>query len=176
MIYIGRLEKTKNLGFLLKALEKLGKKRKKISLCLLGSGKEERNLAGMIKKGHLEDRVEMVEPKHNVEDFLAQSRIFVYSPLSRVEGFPVAILEAMAVGTPVLARDFAGLDEFLTEGKNCFLFKNEQEFIKKALWLLNHPQEGKKIAASARRRAQRHHSPQNMIDYLEELELIKEKK
>ena len=109
-----------------------------------------------------------------MEDFLAQSRILVYCPLIKVEGFPLAILEAMVIGTPVLTRDFAGAKEFLENGENCYLFKAEKDFIEKALWLLDNPKERKKIAAKANRYVQEHHSPQNILEYLKELDLLRE--
>lgn len=170
-IYFGRLEKTKNLGFLLRALKKSKKKKKRISLCLLGSGKEKENLARRVQRYHLQQNVDFVEPRHEVEDFLAQSRIFVLVSQKKVEGFPLTILEAMAIGTPVLTRDFAGAGEFLADGKNCYVFKTEKEFIKKALWLLDNPYERKKIAVRARRYVEKHHSPQNILGYFKELDL-----
>ncbi|HUS60178.1 MAG TPA: glycosyltransferase family 4 protein [Nevskiaceae bacterium] len=173
-IYLGRLEKTKNLGFLIKALKKLKETRKGVSLCLLGSGKEKESLERMTKESHLEKNVDFIEPRRDVEDFLAQSRIFVYSPQIKAEGFPLAILEAMAVGTPVLTRDFAGAKEFLADGKNCYFFQTQKEFIQKALWLLNNPSERRRIASRARWYVEKYHSPQNILEYLKELELLKE--
>lgn len=173
-IYIGRLEKTKNLGFLLKALKKLKKRKKGISLCLLGAGKEKENLAAIVQRYRLKRNVDFVEPKHEVEDFLAQTRIFVCSSQIKVEGFPLVILEAMAIGTPVLTREFAGAKESLTNGKNCYFFKTEKEFITKALWLLDNPKERGKIAAKARQYVSKNHSPQNILEYFKELDLLKE--
>lgn len=173
-IYIGRLEKSKNLGFLIRALEKIKKKKKEISLCFLGYGKERENLSKMVKKYHLNKNVDFVKPKREVENFLARSRIFVFSSQVKAEGFPLVILEAMAIRTPVLTRDFAGAREFLEDGKNCYIFRTEEEFINKALWLLNSPEERKKISNKAYQYVKKYHSPQNILDYLRELGLLKE--
>lgn len=176
LIYIGRLEKTKNLGFLLRALEKMKKKRSEIRLCFLGSGKEKENLKKMVKSYGLGGNVDFIKPRHEVEDFLAQSKIFVCSSWVKAEGFPVVILEAMAIGTPVLTRKFAGAEEFLKDGKNCYFFKNEEEFVEKALWLLDVPGQRRKIADKALKYVKKYHSPQNILEYLKELDLLKENK
>jgi len=175
-IYIGRLEKTKNLEFLIRAMKKMKKNRKKISLCLLGSGKDRENLIRETQKNHLEENIEFIEPKYEVEEFLAQSKILVYCSQIKAEGFPMTILEAMAIGTPVLTIEFAGAKEFLEKGKNCYFFKTEREFIKKAFWLLNYPEERKKIATKARQYVKKYHSPQNILGYLKELDLLRKEK
>jgi len=171
LIYIGRFFWTKNLSFLIGALKKLKKKKRNISLCLLGRGQEKTNLLKLVEKYSLKLNVSFVEPSRQVDKFLACSRIFVICSKVKAEGFPMVILEAMAMKTPVLARDFAGAKEFLKDGQNCYLFKTEKEFIKKVIWLLNNPQERKKIAKKAYRDVKKYHSPDNILAYLQALNI-----
>ena len=44
---------------------------------------------------------------------------------SRHEGFPIAMLEAMASGTPFVSSDISGFKEILTSEENALLFKSE---------------------------------------------------
>lgn len=170
-IYIGRMFKTKNLEFLIRALKKIKTKKRNIKLCLLGGGQEKKRLQEMVKKDGLEENVDFVKPQHNVEDFLACSKLFVYSSQFRAEGFPMTVLEAMAIGTPVLTRNFAGAGEFLKDGENCYLFETETEFIKKAVWLLDNPKERRLIALEAKKYVQENHSKENIKVYLKALEI-----
>lgn len=172
LIYIGRLFRTKNLKFLIKATSKLKKKKKNISLCFLGAGPEKENLQLMAARLDLGKNVEFIEPRLGVENMLARSKILVLCSKVRAEGFPLVILEAMAVGTPVLTREFSGAKEFLKEKENCFLFKTGAEFIRKALWLLNNDWERKKIADKASKYVKKCHSSQNILGYLKELNLL----
>ncbi|KAK3581912.1 hypothetical protein CHS0354_005519 [Potamilus streckersoni] len=63
------------------------------------------------------------------------SSVLVNSSLS--EGMPIAILEAMLLGTPVLARRIPGNETVVEDGHTGLLFESPQDFIKKAEQLLN---------------------------------------
>jgi len=174
LIYFGRFEKTKRLDFLIKALKEIKKKENNVRLCLLGDGKEKENLVRMANLYHLEKNVDFVSPIRGVEDFLAKSKIFVYCSQIKAEGFPMAILEAMATKTPVLTNNFAGAEDFLAEGENCYFFHGQKEFVDKTLWLLKNPVKRKALAAKAYQYVKRCHSSKNILDYLQELNLLKE--
>lgn len=171
LIYVGRLEKTKNLDFLLKALYKL-KKIRNLKLLILGEGEEKKNLKNLATKLGIKKNINFVDAKYNVASYLNKAKIFTYCSQPKVEGFPIAILEAMSMGIPVLTKKFAGAQEFLQNGKNCFLFKNEEEFIKKTKWLLNNPSIRKQIAVKAKQYVLKHHSLKNMFPYFKELDIM----
>ncbi len=171
LIYVGRLVKVKNLRFLIKALKKLQKLKKDIKLCLVGSGQETSELKAMSRQLGLQNNIDFFAPRHDVANLLADSRMFVLASQVRSEGFPVVVLEAMAVGTPVLTRDFAGAREFLEDGQNCYLFEEEKDFVKKSSWLLHHEKARKDIADKAYQHVKKFHSPENIQDYLKELNL-----
>ena len=86
----------------------------------------------------------------------------------------MAILEAMATKTPVLTNNFAGAEDFLAEGENCYFFHGQKEFVDKTLWLLKNPVKRKALAAKAYQYVKRCHSSKNILDYLQELNLLKE--
>jgi len=171
LIYIGRMYKTKNLDFLIRALKKIKKLRKTIKLCLMGDGQEKNKLKALVRKLKLQKNITFFKPRLDVENLLAKAKIFVLVSQRTVEGFPIIILEAMATKTPVLTTDFAGAREFLKDSENCYLFKNEGEFIKKAILLLNNHQARDKISEKAYNYVKRYHSSQNILDYLKELNL-----
>lgn len=171
LIYTGRLVKTKNLEFLLKTLKRLKKYKKNIKLCLVGDGEERGNLESYILKNDLKENVIFLGLRDDVQSLLSQAKIFVLTSQLRAEGLPLSVLEAMAVGTPVLSRDFAGVREFLEDGKNCYLFKKEEEFIKKTIELLKDAKKRKRIEEEARNYVAKNHSSKNIRVYLEALGL-----
>ncbi|CAI9740461.1 Hypothetical predicted protein [Octopus vulgaris] len=68
---------------------------------------------------------------------IEQSCAVVNSSLS--EGMSTAILEAMQLGTPVIARNIPGNSAILQDGKSALLYNTPQEFLEKAKLLLCDP-------------------------------------
>ncbi|MDJ0510474.1 MAG: glycosyltransferase family 4 protein [Crocosphaera sp.] len=66
------------------------------------------------------DHVEYLGPKDNCLDFIYGADVLVLP--SRAEAMPKVILEAMALGTPVIASDVDGVRELIQDGQSGFLF------------------------------------------------------
>lgn len=66
------------------------------------------------------DHVEYLGSKDNALEFIYGADVFVLP--SRAEAMPKVILEAMALGTPVIASDVDGVPELIDDGKSGFLF------------------------------------------------------
>lgn len=172
LLYVGRFDKTKNIIFLLKGLKKIKRHKKDISLCLVGQGTEEGKLKTYVKKNKLTRNVKFIGATDKIKSFYNWSRIFVFSPIPRAEGFPLVILEAMALHVPVLTNDFAGVKEIIKDRSNGFIFYSMEDFVKKTLWLLQNPPEVKAVINQARSYVKKYHSPENIKDYLKELSLV----
>ncbi|WP_025209241.1 glycosyltransferase [Hippea sp. KM1] len=97
-ITVGRLDKGKNHILLLKAIEGLNAK-----LWIIGDGELKEFLNDQISKIGLEEKVKLLGRQKNPFEFLKQADCFVFS--SNHEGFPNAILEALACGLPVISTD-----------------------------------------------------------------------
>ncbi len=63
--------------------------------------------------------------RKDVEEILNRSKVLVLP--SKKEGFGMVLLEAMACGTPVIARDIPGVNEIVEDGHNGLLFKKDEE-------------------------------------------------
>lgn len=169
LILIGRLAKTKNIRLLLKAIKRLREIKKDIGLAIVGAGEEEEMLKNIAIKYKIINNVEFLGARYDVENLLHKARIFIYSSRYQAEGFPLAILEAMAIGVPVLCRRFAGVEEVIRDGENGFIFSSLEELIEKIPWLLNNPARRKEVARQARVYVGKYHSMENIKKYLDAL-------
>jgi glycosyltransferase involved in cell wall biosynthesis len=103
LIAVGRLTSAKAWPDLLAAFERVRGTHPSARLVIVGDG-EERDLVETERSAHgLDAAVAMLGQRDDVPDLLQAADLFVSS--SRVEGAPVAVLEAMAAGLPVVATD-----------------------------------------------------------------------
>jgi len=115
IVGIGRLSKEKDFPTLIDAIEIITRS-KKVRLVILGDGEDKNALMSMIKQKNLENVVRLTGYIDNPYAYLGRSSVFVLS--SRREGFPNALLEALACGTAVVATDCpSGPSEMLENGK-----------------------------------------------------------
>lgn len=101
--FVGRLEKVKDPVALIEAFSMANGASSRLRV--IGTGSLEEAIAERVRDLGLEDRVtlEGLTPRDEVFTYLASSDIFVST--SWGEGLPVAVLEAMAVGCPVILSD-----------------------------------------------------------------------
>jgi glycosyltransferase involved in cell wall biosynthesis len=104
-------------------LEVLSKLPENYHLTLVGSGAEEEHLKDLVEERKLSDRVTFVGHKTNPYPYMKEADLFILT--SEHEGFPNVLLEANALGLPVVA--FAcpgGITEIVQEGLNGFSVSN----------------------------------------------------
>lgn len=100
-INVGRFYEQKNHRLLLEAFAKL--KNKDNRLLLVGKGKLEPEMKKLAKDLEIEDRVEFLGQRNDVNQWLQASDCFVFS--SDFEGFGNVITEALNNGVPVISTD-----------------------------------------------------------------------
>ncbi|MBE6035723.1 MAG: glycosyltransferase family 4 protein [Clostridiales bacterium] len=145
LIYAAEFSKRKNQKMLIQAMTKLPQN---IKLFLAGKGdllQECKELAKSLKLNSKPseqsidngDRVLFLGQVKNLEYYYYLSEICVSA--SRSEGLPFNIMEAMAMGLPVVATDVKGHQDLVKQGINGYLYKfnNEQGFIETVLQLIN---------------------------------------
>lgn len=115
VLSIGRLSPQKDFVTLLSAFAKVLIQRDS-RLVILGEGEDRGKLESMIDRLGLKDRVDLRGFVDNPFAYLGRSALFVLSSPS--EGLPNTLLEAMAVGVPVIATDCpSGPKEILEGGR-----------------------------------------------------------
>jgi len=125
IIGMGRLARQKGFNVLIKAFSRVVREMD-ARLIILGEGAERETLEEFTTELALADKISFPGFQKNPYPFLSNADIFVLS--SRYEGLPMAVLEAMACGVPVVATDCkSGPREILQDGKYGLLVPVEDE-------------------------------------------------
>ena len=121
LITVGRLYPQKNHELLIRAFSQVHKDMPGISLKICGRGVEEQRLKQLVQELRIEDCVHFLGEINDVKEQLKHSSCFVLS--SDYEGLPNALMEAMAVGMPVISTDCpcGGPNELIKDEKNGLL-------------------------------------------------------
>ena len=100
---VGRLIDIKRAGDILQAFSIISEEHRNYDLLVLGDGPERTALEEQVAKLNLNDRVKFCGRVDNPFSYLGRSEFFVMA--SESEGFPNALIEAMACGCKVIASD-----------------------------------------------------------------------
>ncbi|WP_164103317.1 glycosyltransferase family 4 protein [Candidatus Laterigemmans baculatus] len=111
---IGRLATEKGFDLLIEAFAKVVGRGLDARLLIAGEGPERAKLEAQIAAAGLESRVELVGFCADPRGFLECLDLFVLSSLR--EGLPNVVLEAMAVGVPVIATRVGGVPRIIADG------------------------------------------------------------
>ena len=119
IIAIGRLVPEKGFDVLIDALALIADRHPTWKLRILGEGPHRTSLEQQIEGLGLSGRVELPGRCHDVLEQLAETEVFVLS--SRFEGFPNALVEAMACGRAVVSTQCSGSSDLIEPGRNGLL-------------------------------------------------------
>ena len=120
LVSVGRLGRQKGYDLLLPAFAALRKHYPDAGLTIFGDGSERPALEAQARRLAIHDRVRLAGHSNAALAEVAQADLFVSS--SRYEGFSNALLEAMALGTAVVATDCPGAtSDMVIEGETGML-------------------------------------------------------
>jgi len=125
VLFVGRLRTRKAVAVLLEAVALLEARGVDLVLRVIGSGEQEEALAEHRATLGLTSRVELsgAVPHDVIPEIYAAAAVFCLP--STYEGFPLAILEAMAVGLPVVSTTVSGIPEAVEHERTGLLVEPE---------------------------------------------------
>lgn len=125
IVSVGRLTRQKGYPHLLRAFS-IVRKDLHCRLSIIGEGEDHTKLLNLAKDLGIEGEVEFLGFQRNPFKYMARSSLFVLSSL--YEGFPNVLLEAMALGLPVISTDCpSGPGEIIEDQKNGILVPVKEE-------------------------------------------------
>jgi len=114
LINVGRLDARKGQRFLIPVMATVLRQHPDAALLLVGDGPMHGDLEQAAAAAGVEPHIRLLGARHDVPALLSLADILVFPSLG--EGMPLAVLEAMAAGLPVLAFDLPGLDKLVRDG------------------------------------------------------------
>ncbi|PSQ96392.1 MAG: hypothetical protein BRD55_06925 [Bacteroidetes bacterium SW_9_63_38] len=156
LVFFGRFAKHKGVDTLIEALEHLGDDAPPTRI--VGRGVLEDELRTQIDRLHLNDRISFHPwmTHHELGEALREARMAVLP--SREENFSLAILSALAVGTPTISTDVGGTPEIIDDGNTGLLVPaDDPPALADAIHRLqSNPDDARRIGASGQSHVRNH--------------------
>ena len=158
ILSVGRLREKKGLDTLIDACAKLRARQQPFACEIGGYGEEREHLQLRIDRLGLSNQVRLVGALARDEVITAYARTAVYVQPSRIaadgdrDGIPNVLLEAMAMGLPVVASRVSGIPEVVRDGINGLLVEADAPLaLAEAIeQVLLHPQQAAVLGSAAR--------------------------
>ncbi|WP_456324853.1 glycosyltransferase [Desulfonauticus submarinus] len=145
-VFVGRLERDKNIDLILKAL-KIVLKTKKVQVIIVGKGRDENKFKNLSEELHLKKWAIFTGkvPNDHLYQLYNLADVYIGSGTAELQG--LAVMEAMASGLPILAVNAVALPELVKNGLNGYLFEpNEFDLAEKMVKILNNKEDLKQMA------------------------------
>ena len=125
ILFFGRLdEKVKNFTLLLDAFALSAIYKKGYKLLIMGDGPDRNLITQKIENLNLDQEIKITPFQKNPYNYVKNAAFTVLT--SNYEGFPMSLIESLALGTPVVSVDCAsGPSEIIINGKNGLLVPNQ---------------------------------------------------
>jgi len=147
----GRLSPIKGHAGLLRAAKLMLRADSLAKFLIVGDGPLREQLTAQAAELHMDGACRFLGTRTDVYDLVSAMDIFVLPSLN--EGIPMALLEAMALGKPVVAADVGGIPEVVRHGVNGVLVPagDDRALADACLELARNPQWAHALGARARR-------------------------
>lgn len=177
LISVARLTEKKGIEYSIRAVAQLLKTYPNIHYDIIGDGPLQAELEQLIHSLDVEAQVKLLgwKAQRDVIELLHQSDILVApsvtSKTGDQEGIPVAIMESMAMGLPVVSTWHSGIPELVADGVSGFLVpeRDVDALAQRLAYLVNHPHVWAALGRAGRNRVEEHFNNQPLSDRLVEL-------
>lgn len=126
----GSITKRKGQELIIRAFNRLTEEEKsQFNITFLGDGAEKNRLENLVKSNKLDQQIFFEGFVNDVTSYLMQSNGFMLT--SHDEGLPVAIIEALRLGLPIISTNVGGIPEMIEDKYNGFLIEPDEEEVYK---------------------------------------------
>jgi len=167
-IFVGRLEKDKNVDLIIRAT-KLVLRKKKIQVVIVGKGNDENEFKKISQDLKLEKNIIFTNEVSgdDLRKLLNLADVYIGSGSAELQG--IAVMEAMAMSLPILALNAVALPELVESGVNGFLFElNKSDLANKMLKIISDQNKLENMGKQSRLLIEKH-SQKYVIEKFEKL-------
>jgi len=166
---VARLVPIKNHVCFLEAARLILARYDNVRFMIVGDGEMRSTLEQKARDLGIEARVIFMGFQYNLQKIYAGLDIVALSSYN--EGLPVALIEAMAAGKPVISTDVGGVVDLILDGDNGLLVpSNDPKSLAEAtLYLLEHPERRKMMGAAGRKKVYPHFDKKRLVEDIDNL-------
>lgn len=158
ILYVGRLDKGKGVDYLLQAAMEMIPLYKNLKFLIVGDGSLRQEYERFAKS--FSNNISFTGFRKDVPDLMNISDIFVFPSTRRSDGSPNVILEASALGLPVVTTDIGEASKFVLNGETGIVInpKDLQGMVNGITKLIEDMQHAKKMGDAGRKRMEENYS------------------
>jgi glycosyltransferase involved in cell wall biosynthesis len=168
VLFVGSLQERKGIAILLRAIAKVKETVPEVALSVVGGGGGEymQHLKNLVVELGIKSQVTFLGQKtaREIAQYQRESQIFALP--SDNENSPNTLAEAMVSGMPVIATNAGGIPSMVTDGETGLLveIRNPQQLAEKISYLLQNPEQRKRLGENARAVARSRHLPETVAE------------
>ena len=164
VVAVGNLYPVKGHRYLLEALAQLAPRHPELHVAVAGRGELEAPLRARARELQVDDRFHLLGLRSDIANVLAGADVFVLPSLA--EGVPLALLEAMLAGRPVVATSVGEVPIVLDGGRAGLLVQSEDApaLATAVSSLLSDPALARRVSAAALQRATERYTLDAMME------------
>ena len=164
---VGRLVYEKAYDIFLTSAQKISKLIPNSKFLIIGDGRERHSLEALASSLGIRKQVIFLGERQDIPQLISLFDVAVLS--SRIESFPVVLLEYMAASRPIVATNVGGNTEIIINGETGYVVlpENPEALANAIMRLLKDVKKAEKIGKTARRLAEDNFSLKHMISDIE---------
>lgn len=163
------LRRAKGHRFLLQAVKRLAPEFPQIKLLIAGTGPQEQNIKNLIKELGLGEQVLMLGLQDDIPNLLRALDVFVLP--AQEEALGTALIEATAMGVPVIATRIGGIPEVVGEAGLLFESEDVEALVQHLRTLIRSPELAARMREQGIARARQFYDENLMVRRTEEIYL-----
>ena len=168
---VSRLIPIKGIDTLIKCITYIKERFSNITFEIVGDGPERESIEKLIAKLGIDGTVKLLGRRNPDELLKIMSKWDIFVHTSYRESFGMVVIEAMALGKPIVASNIPALREILRDGENGYLclLGNYKDFAEKILILCKDRKKRKEFSINCRKRVEKLFEIRNKVLETEKL-------
>jgi glycosyltransferase involved in cell wall biosynthesis len=165
----GRLEARKGHSYFLQTAQQVLQHHPQVTFLLAGEGPANRDLIELARRLGIEQRVRFLGYRYDIEDVMAAMDVFVLTSLW--EGLPRVLVQAAALGKPIVTFEIEGVREVVVDGDNGYVvpLRDVTGLADRVAWLVKDRTTARQMGERGRQRVTAEWDVQTMVHRISEL-------